>query len=97
MNLLALTMEIIESKLLTRVSNVVDSPGKRYGLVGKLLSWTDLAVLSDICGDREGRVELMGVWFRILGLPKLLDVPGPEFVVLLRSHGHESVQKIEST
>jgi hypothetical protein len=78
-------MEVIESKLLTGVSDVVDSPGQRNRLVSKLLSWSDPAVLLDVCGDRERRVELMGVRLRVLGLPKLLDVAGPELVVLLWS------------
>ena len=95
MNLLALTVEIIESKLLTRVSDVVDSPGQRDGLVSKLLSRGNPDVPLDIRGDREGRVKLMGVWFRILGLPKLLDVPGPEFVVLLWSHAHRVSSNFE--
>ena len=89
MNLLSLTMKIVESKLLARVSDIVDSAGKGNSLACKLLPWSDLALRAiplDICGDREGRVELVGVWLRILGLSKLLDVPGPEFIVLLWCH-----------
>lgn len=82
-------MKIIEAKLLTRVSDVVDSAGKGSSLASEFLSRSDLALPAiplDICRDREGRVELVGVRFGIFGLPKLLDVSGSEFVVLLCSH-----------
>jgi hypothetical protein len=84
-------MEIVESKLLTGVPDVVDSTGKGSNLASKLLSWRDLALPTvplDICGDREGRVKLVGIWFGILGLPKFLDMSGSELVVLLYSHTH---------
>lgn len=89
LDFLALRVKIVESKLLTRVPDIMDSASKGSDIASKLLSWRDLAflaILLDICGDREGRVELVGVWLGILGLPKLLDVSGPEFIVLLFSH-----------
>lgn len=80
-------MKIVESKLLTGVSDVVDSASEGNGLTSKLLSWGDLPTVPlDICRYRQGRVELVGVWFGILGLPKLLDVSGPEFIILLYGH-----------
>lgn len=81
-------MEIVESKFLAGVSDVVDSAGESSNFAGKLLSWGDLtlhAILLDICGDRDRRVKLVGIWLGILGLPKLLDMSGSEFVVLLDS------------
>lgn len=89
MNLFSFSMKIVESKLLAGVSDVVDSAGKGNSFAGKFLSWSDLAlhaIYINVCGDREGWVELVGIWFRILGLPKLLDVSRPEFIVLLCSH-----------
>lgn len=79
-------MEIVESELLTRVSDVVDPASKSSSLSSKLLSWGNLAldpIPLDICGDREGGVKLVGVWFGVLGLSKLLDMSGSEFIVLL--------------
>lgn len=79
-------MKIVKSQLLTRVSDVVDSTSEGNSLASKLLSWSDLAIPLDIFGDREGGVKFVGVWFGVLGLPELLDVSGPEFIVLLCSH-----------
>ena len=89
-------MKIVESEFLSGVSNVVDPAGKGNSLAGKLLSCRDLslnAILLDICGDREGGIELVGVWLRVLGLPKPLDMSGSEFIVLLYSQTQSSQHK----
>ena len=84
-------MKIIESELLPGVSDVVDPASKSGVLIGKLLSRENFAFLAiplDICGDREGGVELVRVRLGILGLPKLLDMSGSEFIVLLYGQIH---------
>jgi hypothetical protein len=91
LDLLTLGMKIVESKLLTRVSDVVYSASKGNKLARELLSWRDLALPAiplNICGDREGRTELVGVWLRILGLPEFLDMSRSKFIVLLGRHTH---------
>lgn len=88
LDFLSLSMKIVESKLLPGVSDVVQSASKGHRLSRKFLSWLNLAlptILLDICGYRERRVELVGIWLRILGLPKFLNMSRSKFVVLLYS------------
>jgi hypothetical protein len=84
-------VKIVESEFLPGVSDVVDPASNGGELSGKLLSRGDFPfrpVSLDICGDREGGVELVRVRLGILGLPKLLDMSGSEFIVLLYGQKH---------
>jgi len=80
-------MEIVETELGSAGTNVVDSASKAFGLALKLGARGNLAfgsVLLNVSGDRLGDMELVGVGVRVLGFLEVLNLPGTEFVVLLR-------------
>lgn len=86
-------MQIIESKLLTSNTDVVNSPSKALSLVLKATTCLDLtlrAILLDKKREALGNMELVRVGVWLLRFPQLLDGPGPKFKVLLVV-GNESV------